>query len=124
MRECVCSDCASAGAQAKRRQGREEAGPLSGLSSGLRMLGRSPLFLKLTACVMLTGIVMEGMYELLAQYFQLKLGYTAADQVSLACRLPQLVPFAQSLRMCIILQAGCKECCMVDTPLQIVRVKT
>ncbi len=70
------------GAQAKRRQGREEAGSLSGLSSGLRMLGRSPLFLKLTACVMLTGIVMEGMYELLAQYFQLKLGYTAADQVS------------------------------------------
>jgi hypothetical protein len=69
------------GAQAKRRQGREEAGSLSGLSSGLRMLGRSPLFLKLTACVMLTGIVMEGMYELLAQYFQLKLAYTAQDQV-------------------------------------------
>lgn len=49
------------------------------------MLGRSPLFLKLTACVMLTGIVMEGMYELLAQYFQLKLGYTAADQVCWRC---------------------------------------
>jgi hypothetical protein len=61
------------------------ARPLTGLCSGLRMLGRSPLFLKLTACVMLTGIVMEGMYELLAQYFQLKLGYTAADQVRWRC---------------------------------------
>lgn len=28
---------------------------------------------------------MEGMYELLAQYFQLKLGYTAADQVCWRC---------------------------------------
>ncbi|CAL8465277.1 g4812 [Coccomyxa elongata] len=65
---------------ARRRQGSEKARPLQGLCSGLRMLGRSPLFLKLTACVMLTGIVMEGMYELLAQYFQLKLGYTASDQ--------------------------------------------
>ena len=67
--------------QARRRQGSKEARPLAGLCAGLRMLGRSPLFLKLTACVMLTGIVMEGMYELLAQYFQLKLGYTASDQV-------------------------------------------
>ncbi|EIE23230.1 MFS general substrate transporter [Coccomyxa subellipsoidea C-169] len=65
---------------ARRRQGREASRPLTGLCSGLRMLGRSPLFLKLTACVMLTGIVMEGMYELLGQYFQLKLAYTAADQ--------------------------------------------
>jgi hypothetical protein len=48
---------------------------------GLRMLGRSGLFIKLTACVMLTGIVMEGMYELLAQYFQLKLDFTVQDQV-------------------------------------------
>ncbi len=71
--------------QARRRQGSKEARPLAGLCAGLRMLGRSPLFLKLTACVMLTGIVMEGMYELLAQYFQLKLGYTASDQVR--CRL-------------------------------------
>ena len=49
---------------------------------GLRMLSRNRLMVKLTVCVMLTGIVMEGMYELLGQYFQLKLGYNTADQVS------------------------------------------
>ena len=52
-----------------------------GIFDGLRMLGRNQLFVKLTVCVMLTGIVMEGMYELLGQYFQLKLQFTAADQV-------------------------------------------
>ena len=50
---------------------------------GLRMLLRSRLFVKLTVCVMLSGIVMEGMYELLGQYFQLKLHYSTADQASL-----------------------------------------
>jgi len=53
-----------------------------GVFDGLRMLARSRLFVKLTICVMLTGIVMEGMYELLGQYFQLKLQYTTQDQVS------------------------------------------
>ena len=53
-----------------------------GVFDGLRMLARSRLFIKLTICVMLTGIVMEGMYELLGQYFQLKLQYTTKDQVS------------------------------------------
>ena len=52
-----------------------------GVFDGLRMLSRNRLFVKLTVCVMLTGIVMEGMYELLGQYFQLKLHFTAADQV-------------------------------------------
>ena len=68
--------------QARRRQAREPdaKGGLQGLG-GLRMLARSGLFVKLTACVMLTGICMEGMYELLGQYFQLKLGYTVQDQV-------------------------------------------
>ena len=55
-----------------------------GVFDGLRMLARSRLMVKLTVCVMLTGIVMEGMYELLGQYFQLKLGYNTADQVSLS----------------------------------------
>ena len=53
-----------------------------GVFDGLRMLSRNRLMVKLTVCVMLTGIVMEGMYELLGQYFQLKLGYNTADQVS------------------------------------------
>ena len=53
-----------------------------GIFDGLRMLARSRLFVKLTVCVMLSGIVMEGMYELLGQYFQLKLQYNTADQAS------------------------------------------
>ena len=52
-----------------------------GLVAGLRMLARSALFMKLTVCVMISGIVMEGMYNLLGQYFQLKLEYTVQDQV-------------------------------------------
>ena len=32
---------------------------------------------------MLTGVVAEGMIELLAQYFQLKLGFNTQDQVGL-----------------------------------------
>lgn len=74
--------CAQAREQMRvQPQSRSEAGAFE----GLRMLARSRLFMKLTACVMLTGIVMEGMYELLGQYFQLKLHYTTADQASLPC---------------------------------------
>lgn len=54
------------------------------------MLARSGLFVKLTGCIMLTGICMEGMYELLGQYFQLKLNYTVQDQVRALFRLPSL----------------------------------
>ena len=61
-----------------------------GVFDGFRMLSRSWLFVKLTVCVMLTGIVMEGMYELLGQYFQLKLGYNTADQASLSASLAVL----------------------------------
>lgn len=67
--------------QARRRQVREGATKGPGLVAGLRMLARSALFVKLTICVMISGIVMEGMYNLLAQYFQLKLEYTVQDQV-------------------------------------------
>ena len=48
---------------------------------GLRILGRSPLFIKLTACTMVSGIVAEGVYELVSQYLQLKLGFTVVDLV-------------------------------------------
>lgn len=96
----LCYSFVNAGLQARRRQGREAARPLTGLCSGLRMLGRSPLFLKLTACVMLTGIVMEGMYELLAQYFQLKLAYTAADQVCLFIRAAHVASIPAQ-RVCV-----------------------
>ena len=52
--------------QARRRQVREGATKGPGLVAGLRMLARSALFVKLTICVMISGIVMEGMYNLLA----------------------------------------------------------
>ncbi len=75
-----------------------------GVFDGLRMLARSRLFVKLTVCVMLSGIVMEGMYELLGQYFQLKLGYNTADQASLVNllhtpRLPVSIPGLHRLFM-------------------------
>lgn len=50
---------------------------------GLRILGRSSLFIKLTACTMLSGIVAEGFYELISQYLQLKLDFDVKDMVSL-----------------------------------------
>ena len=64
---------------------RQNAGPRGsgGSLSGFRILLRSRLFIKLTVAVMLTGIVTEGMYELIMQYFQIKLGFQAKDQVCL-----------------------------------------
>ena len=48
---------------------------------GLRILGRSSLFIKLTVCTMLSGIVTEGVYELVSQFLQLKLGFSVLDMV-------------------------------------------
>ncbi|KAK9826348.1 hypothetical protein WJX81_000370 [Elliptochloris bilobata] len=59
------------------------AGGSSSLMSGLRMLGRSRLFLKLTLCVMTSGMATEGIVTVLTQYLQLKLGYVTSDQVKL-----------------------------------------
>ena len=79
---------------AQAREQMRAGGALSsasdGVFDGLRMLSRNRLFVKLTVCVMLSGIVMEGMYELLGQYFQLKLQFTAADQVTLSLPLSDL----------------------------------
>ena len=84
--------------QARRRQ-RREGSSVIGLCQGLRLLGRNMLFVKLTACVMQTGIVMEGMYELMGQYLQLKLGYTIQDQVV-------LVDYTIQDRVCSFLQGS------------------
>jgi DHA1 family tetracycline resistance protein-like MFS transporter len=65
--------------QARIRQQAEPKGKGSPLQ-GFSILTRSPLFMKLTVAVMLTGIVTEGMYELIMQYFQIKLGFQAKDQ--------------------------------------------
>lgn len=77
------SDRQNFGLQAREQMKLSGTRTKEGVFDGLRMLARSRLFVKLTVCVMLSGIVMEGMYELLGQYFQLKLGYNTADQASL-----------------------------------------
>eukprot|EP00887_Chlorella_sp_A99_P004926 scaffold4.g4926.t1 len=46
----------------------------------LSILLRSPLFRKLTLCMMLTGLVMEGIQDMLLQYLQLKLDFRVNDQ--------------------------------------------
>ena len=53
---------------------------------GLTILTRNPLFLKLTLVLMLNGIVSEGLWEIMTQYLQLKLGFNTLDNVSLRCR--------------------------------------
>lgn len=47
-----------------------------------RILLRSPLFKRLTLCMMLTGVVSEGLQDLLVQYLKLKIGFGVADVVS------------------------------------------
>ena len=50
---------------------------------GLTILTRNPLFLKLTLVLMLNGIVSEGLWEIMTQYLQLKLGFNTLDNVRL-----------------------------------------
>ena len=47
-----------------------------------RILLRSPLFKRLTICMMLTGVVGEGLQDLLVQYVQLKMDFGVEDVVS------------------------------------------
>lgn len=48
----------------------------------VRILLRSPLFKRLTLVMMLTGVVLEGLQDLLVQYLQLKLeGFGVRDVV-------------------------------------------
>lgn len=47
---------------------------------GFSILGRSSLFARLTAVLMISSVVAEGMYELLMQYFQIKLNFGTQDQ--------------------------------------------
>ncbi|EFN55254.1 hypothetical protein CHLNCDRAFT_134588 [Chlorella variabilis] len=44
-----------------------------------RILLRSPLFKRLTLCMMLTGVVSEGLQDLLVQYLKLKMEFGVAD---------------------------------------------
>ncbi|KAK9805503.1 hypothetical protein WJX72_001711 [[Myrmecia] bisecta] len=70
---------ASAKSAAQVRQDAGEQG-LAGRWAAMRILSRSPLFIKLTVCLMLSGVVAEGLQDLLIQFFQIKLGFTTQDQ--------------------------------------------
>lgn len=47
----------------------------------IKILLRSKLFKRLTLCIMLTGIIQEGLQDLMIQYLQLKLDFGIKDQV-------------------------------------------
>lgn len=47
----------------------------------IKILLRSQLFKRLTLCIMLTGIIQEGLQDLMIQYLQLKLDFGIKDQV-------------------------------------------
>ena len=46
--------------------------PLAATLRALRILLRSPLFKRLTLCMMLSGVVLEGLQDLLVQFLQLR----------------------------------------------------
>lgn len=70
--------------QAKSR-GEGDGGGLAALGAtwwrSIAILMRSPLFKKLTVVMMVSGVVSEGLQDLLMQYLQLKLDFTTSDQV-------------------------------------------
>ena len=70
---------------------------------GLTILTRNPLFLKLTLVLMLNGIVSEGLWEIMTQYLQLRLGFNTLDNVR---PLEPLVVIATS---CCMVDANCEE---------------
>ena len=47
----------------------------------IKILLRSKLFKRLTLCIMLTGVIQEGLQDLMMQYLQLKLDFGIKDQV-------------------------------------------
>ena len=55
----------------------------------MKILLRSTLFKRLTVCIMITGIVAEGLQDLLIQYLQLKLAFGPKDQVCWIDVLPE-----------------------------------
>lgn len=50
-------------------------------AGGLRILLRSRLFRRLTVCLMVSGIVTDGLSDLLIQYFKLLFNFTVRDVV-------------------------------------------
>ena len=53
-----------------------------GNASGLRILLRSKLFKRLTVCLMVSGVVTDGLSDLFIQYFKLLFNFSVRDVVS------------------------------------------
>ncbi len=66
--------------QAQQRQDSTDSKTRSH-AGGLRILFRSRLFRRLTVCLMVSGIVTDGLSDLLIQYFKLLFNFTVRDVV-------------------------------------------
>ena len=101
----------------QRLQSDKKATSLGGSNwHGLKILGRSRLFMKLTAITMLSGIVTEGVYELVSQFLQYKLGFNVLDMVrDTQCTVKALV--MQARLSSTLMQAACKRMCGASTAL-------
>lgn len=64
--------------EAQRMQDSNQAKAL-GHTGGLRILFRSKLFKRLTVCLMVSGIVTDGLADLLIQYFKLLFNFSVQD---------------------------------------------
>ncbi|KAK9855166.1 hypothetical protein WJX84_009416 [Apatococcus fuscideae] len=71
----------------------------------LKILGRSQLFIRLTLCVMISGVVAEGIFDLLIQYLQLKVGFNIQDQATFFVVWGWSGLFVQGLLLRFILKA-------------------
>ena len=74
----------------------------------IKILLRSKLFKRLTLCIMLTGIISEGLQDLMIQYLQLKLDFGIKDQVGwLACKS---CTASMCNKICHLYLTYCKAC--------------
>ena len=67
----------------KHSGGSPGADALWAIWHGLELMLRRGLFVKLGAVAMLHGITSSGLWEVLQQYLQLRLGFTTLDQVTM-----------------------------------------
>lgn len=65
-------------AEAQQKQ-KGSGGKMMERANGLRILLRSPLFKRLTVCLMVSGIVTDGLSDLLIQYFKLLFNFSIQD---------------------------------------------
>mmetsp|Transcript_12814 Transcript_12814/g.38699 ORF Transcript_12814/g.38699 Transcript_12814/m.38699 type:complete len:525 (-) Transcript_12814:561-2135(-) len=75
----VLPESLTVAARDKAKEKKRSADPKVRTAGGLRILFRSPLFKRLTICLMVSGIVNEGLSDLLIQYFKLLFNFTVND---------------------------------------------